>query len=418
MKPLRIAICALLVFGVLAHGGVEDWALAVFETGAGLLFFVWALFFFLYGEKEIVLPATLPPLLAFAAVAAFQWISRLTASPFATRTQLQLLLADIVLMFLAAQAFRTLQDWRGFFWFVMLFAFLVSGFGILQQLTFNGKLYWFREMRYGGIPFGPYVNRNHFAGFAELAIPISLVPLMLGKVRRERRFIISLFALLTVGALFLSASRGGIVAFGVELIFLLSFVLLQRAGSKHLLTGGVVLLAALSLVSWIGVRQVLSRFGSLHSMEVKEDKRASMRHGTWRIFLDHPVLGTGLGTIQLVYPPYETLYDGKVVNHAHNDYLEALAETGILGGLCCAWFIAILFLVALRSLQEAAHTFAAVLRLAALVGCCGILVHSLVDFNLHIPANAFFFFLMALLATSLLPLAAQVTVPAVRRHDT
>jgi len=150
--------------------------------------------------------AILPPLLVFAAFVAFQWISRLTASPFATRTQLQLLLADIVLIFLAAQAFRTLQDWRGFFWFVMLFAFLVSGFGILQHLTFNGKLYWFREMRYGGIPFGPYVNRNHFAGFAELAIPISLVPLMLGKVRRERRFIISFFALLPIGALFLCAS--------------------------------------------------------------------------------------------------------------------------------------------------------------------------------------------------------------------
>jgi O-antigen ligase len=153
-------------------------------------------------------------------------------------------------------------------------------------------------------------------------------------------------------------------------------------------------------------------------MEVQEDKRASMRHGTWRIFLDHPILGTGLGTIQLVYPPYETLYDGKVVNHAHNDYLEALAETGILGGLCCAWFIAVLFLVALRSLQETAHTFGAALRLAALVGCCGILAHSLVDFNLHIPANAFFFFLMALLASSPLPLAAPVTAPAVRRHDT
>ena len=48
-------------------------------------------------------------------------------------------------------------------------------FGILQQVTFNGKLYWFREMRYGGIPFGPYVNRNHFAGFVELIIPVALV---------------------------------------------------------------------------------------------------------------------------------------------------------------------------------------------------------------------------------------------------
>jgi O-antigen ligase len=417
MKPLRIAICALLAFGVLAHGGVEDWALSVFETGAGLLLFVWALFFALYQEKQIVLPTICPPLLAFACVVAIQWIIRTTASPFETRIQFQLLLADVVVIFLAAQAFRTMQDWRGFFWFVMLFAFLLSGFGILQHLTFNGKLYWFREMHYGGIPFGPYVNRNHFAGFAELAIPVPLVPLILGKVRRERRFVIGLFALLPIGALLLSASRGGIVAFGVELLFLLSFVLLQRAGSKHLLTGGIILLAALSLVSWIGVRQVLSRFGSLQSMEVKEGKRASMRHGAWHIFLDHPVLGTGLGTLQMVYPPYETLYDEKIVNHAHNDYLEALAETGIAGGLCCVWFLGILFLVALRSLQEATNTFAAALRLAGLTGCCGILVHSLVDFNLHIPANAYFFFLMALLATSGMTAATQSAAPATRRSN-
>src|SRR5256885_1521391 len=167
----------------------------------------------------------------------------------------------------------------------MLFGFFVAGLGILQHLTFNGKLYWFREMRYGGIPFGPYVNRNHFAAFAELAIPIPLVPLILGKVRRERRFVIGLFSLIRSGALLLSASRGGIVGVGVELLFLVSIILLQRAGSKHLLTGGIVLVAALSLVSWIGVKQVLSRFGSLQTLEVQQNKRASMRHGAWLIFL-------------------------------------------------------------------------------------------------------------------------------------
>jgi len=412
MKPLRIAICALAVFGALAHGGVEEWALAVFETGAGILFFLWALFALLFKEKEIVFPTILPPLLAFAGVVGLQWFFRRTASPYDTRMQLQLLLADIILVFLASQAFRTLQDWRDFFWFVMLFGFFLAGFGILQHLTFNGKLYWFREMHYGGIPFGPYVNRNHFAGFAELVIPIALVPLILGKVRRERRFVIGLFALLPIGALFMSASRGGIVAFGVELLFLALGIALQRAGSKHLLSGGIVLLAALSLVSWLGVKEVLSRFGSLQSLEVKEAKRASMRHGTWKIFLDHPVLGTGLGTIQLVYPPYETLYDGKIVNHSHNDYLEALAETGILGGLCCAWFIALLVLAALRSLQEQSLSFAIAFRLAGLAACCGFLVHSLVDFNLHIPANAFLFFLMALLATS--EMSSAQPVAAVR----
>src|SRR5262249_38760145 len=147
----------------------------------------WALFFLVHGEKEVVVPSILPPLIAIAAVVAMQLFLRRTASPYSTRLEFQLLIADVILVFLAAQAFRTLQDWRGFFWFGMLLAFFIAGFGILQHLTFNGKLYWFREMRYGGIPFGPYVNRNHFAGFAELAIPISLVPLILGKVRRERR---------------------------------------------------------------------------------------------------------------------------------------------------------------------------------------------------------------------------------------
>ena len=412
MKALRIGICALLAFGVVVHGGVEEWALAVFETGAGILFLFWALFSFLFEEKEVVFPSILPPLLVFACIVAVQWIFRRTASPYDTRVQLQLLIADIILIFLAAQAFRTLQDWRAYFWFMMLLGFFVAGFGILQHLTFNGKLYWFREMRYGGIPFGPYVNRNHFAGFVEMVIPVALVPLMLGKVRRERRFVIGFFALLPIGALLLSASRGGIVAFGVELLFLLSCIALRRAGSKHLLAGGVVLVAALSLVSWIGVREILSRFGSLQTMEVKEAKRASMRHGTWHIFLDHPILGTGLGTLQMVYPPYETLYDGKIVNHAHNDYLEALAETGVLGGICCAWFLGDLLLAALRALQETSINFAAALRLAGLTGCCGFLVHSLVDFNLQIPANAFLFFLMALLATSEMIFAPGEPSPA------
>ena len=410
MKALRIAICGLLAFGVLAHGGVEDWALAIFETSAGLLFLVWAIFFVLYRNKEVVFPSMLAPLLSFAGVVCLQLLLRRTASSYATRIDLQLLLADAILIFLAAQAFRTMQDWRGFFWFGMVLAFLVAGQGILQHLTFNGKLYWFREMRYGGIPFGPYVNRNHFAGFAELAIPISLVPLMLGKVRRERRFVIAVFALIPLGAMLLSASRGGIVSIAVEILFLLSVILLQRAGSKHLLTGGLVIVAALSLVSWLGVQQVLSRFGSLQSLEVKENKRASMRHGAWRIFLDHPLLGTGLGTIQLVYPPYETLYDGKIVNHIHNDYLETLAETGALGGLSCAWFLGILLLAGLRCLQEPKLSSASVFRLAGLTACCGLLVHSLVDFNLHVPANAYFFFLMALLATSEMSSAPQVPI--------
>jgi O-antigen ligase len=161
-----------------------------------------------------------------------------------------------------------------------------------------------------------------------------------------------------------------------------------------------VLVVALLLVSWLGVAQILQRFSSMQTLEVTSGKRASMRSDTWRIFLDHPVAGTGLGTLQTVFPPYETLYDGKIVNHTHNDYLEALAETGFLGGLCCVWFLAVFFVESHRRLLLQEQSFASVFQLSAFIACSGFLTHGLVDFNLHIPANALLFFLMALLATA------------------
>jgi O-antigen ligase len=401
MRFVRTGLCALVVFAVLAHGAVEDWAKAVLETVAGLLFLVWAAVFYLHKEEdqEVVLTPLLPPLLLLATVALAQLLLPITASSYDTRMDLDLLAAYAIVLFLAAQVFRTSDQWRSFVWFIMIFGFLMAVFGILQQVTFNGKLYWFREMRYGGIPFGPYVNRNHFAGFIELVVPIALVPLIVGKVRKERWYLVAIFALLPIGALFLSASRGGVVSFGVEVGVLVLMILLRRTGGQHVLAGGLVLLLAFLLVSWLGVKQVLGRFSSLQSLEVTSGKRASMRQDTWRIFLDHRWTGTGLGTLQTVFPAYETNYDGKIVNHAHNDYLEGLAETGIAGGLCGAVFLGILFFVSLRQLLQRDKPFAAALHLSGLVACSGFLVHSLVDFNLHIPANALLFLLMAHLAT-------------------
>jgi len=400
MKVLQTGICALVVFAVLAYGGVEDWARAVLETGAGLLFLAWAVNTYHAKQQQVIISPLLPPLLALLTVVTVQLVFHATASRYQTRVELQLLLAYVIFIFLAGQAFRTLDDWRSFLWFVMVFGFLVAGFGILQHLTFNGKLYWFREMRYGGIPFGPYVNRNHFAGFVELVLPVALLPLLVGRVRRERWVLVSLFAVIPLGALLLSASRGGLISLAAEMGIVALWLIFRRSAGKHVLAGGVVLLVAFLLVSWLGANQILERFSSLQSLEVSVGKRASMRRDTWHIFLDHPALGTGLGTLQTVYPPYESLYDGKIVNHTHNDYLEALAETGIAGGACCAWFLGTLILESLRRILELKTSFVAVLHVSGLVGCCGLLVHSLVDFNLHIPANALLFFLMAHLATT------------------
>lgn len=400
MRFFRLGIFALIAFGIVSHGAVEEWSCAVLETGAAILLLAWAAGAYLHREEQIIVSPLLLPLLALALLAAVQLVFRLTISPFHTRTELQLLLADIIILFVMSQAFRGVPEWRILLWFLMSFGFAVAIFGILQQLTFNGKLYWFREMTFGGIPFGPYVNRNHFAGFAELVIPAALVPLLMGRVRRERWLVVTLFALLPIGALFLSASRGGIVSFAAELLMIVLVLALRRTGGKHVLAGGFVLVLAFLFISWLGVRQVLDRFSSMQTLEVTAGKRGAMRRDTWAIFRDHRAYGTGLGTLQIVFPAYETLYDGKLVTHSHNDYLEAVAETGIAGGLLCGWFLGILFFASLRQLLQRDKPFAAALHLSGLTACTGFLVHSLVDFNLHIPGNALLFFVMANLASS------------------
>ena len=410
MKFLRIGICALLVFGVAAHGGVEDWARTILEMGAALLLVAWAARIYLYRQEQIALSPLLLPMSLLSLIVLAQWIFHLTASSYETRMQLLLLLADTIVLFLTAQAFRTVEDWKQFFWFAMLFGFVVCTFGVLQHLTFNGKIYWVREMRFGGIPFGPYVNRNHFAAFAELFIPISLVPLLLGKVRRERLFIVGIFTVLQIGSLLLSVSRGGIASFAVQIAVLAFWLALRRPDRNQLLAGGAILLVVVLLISWLGVRQISQRFTALQSLDISTGKRASMRADTLRIFRDHPIIGTGLGTIQIVFPPYETLYDGKIVNHSHNDYLEALAETGALGGLCCAWFLVALFTQAWTRVAPHNRSFAAMLQFSALLGCVGFLVHSLVDFNLHIPVNAMLFFVWSYLATAKIEPSAAVPV--------
>ncbi len=368
-----------------------------------VLLVAWAVRQYRIKAELLSIPPEFLPLCAFALVVGVQLLFHLTASRYYTRMALQLLITYMIVVFLMSQAFSRRGHWRAFVWFLMTLGFFVSVFGILQYLTFNGKLYWFREMRFGGAPFGPYVNRNHFAGFAEMVIPVALVPLILGKVRRERLFLVALFAIVPIVALLLSASRGGIVSFAFQMVILFLLLLVRRVSSRHMIGGGAVVLAAVMAVSWIGVNQVLARFAGGQALEATAGKRASMRQDTWRLFLDHPILGTGLGTFEMVFPAYDSLYDGKIVNHAHNDYLEVLAETGMVGGLCCLWFLGVVLLNALKGTAESEESFGSVLNLAGLVACCGILIHSLVDFNLHIPANALLFLVSAHMAGVRLP---------------
>jgi O-antigen ligase len=125
-----------------------------------------------------------------------------------------------------------------------------------------------------------------------------------------------------------------------------------------------------------------------------------MFRGAAAVFRAHPITGAGLGTLVAVYPRYETVYDGFIVQHVHNDYIEALAETGVAGGVCGFAFLWLFFRDAKKAFQAERSQFETGLRAGAIVAVSGLLLHSFVDFNLHVPSNALLFLLQAYLATA------------------
>jgi O-antigen ligase len=408
MKTLRINLCGLLAFSVFAHGVVEPWSEAVLEIGAPLMFLWWG-FLFARGTVPIRGHRLLWPLAAFWILAAAQYETRMTAVGFLTTIEILKLSALVLVFFLAVQAFETLEHWTSFAWFLLVLGFAVSVLGILQHFTFNGKLYWFRELRFGGIPFGPYVNRNHFAGLIELIVPTGLSVLLLRAEHRDRMPLLTVLTLIPIGALFLSASRGGIAAFFLEVGLVVILGMLRGHGRNQLVAGSILMLLAGGFVVWLGAGRALDRFQAYRNLEVNENRRAEMVKGSWRIFVDHPVMGTGLGSLQDVFPRYETLYDGAIVNHTHNDYVEVLAETGAAGGIICACFLVLFFVMAGRRIAKSKNRLDLALHIGAFSACCALLAHSLVDFNLHIPSNAFVFLIQAALATSPTPMRVTYT---------
>jgi O-antigen ligase len=127
------------------------------------------------------------------------------------------------------------------------------------------------------------------------------------------------------------------------------------------------------------------------------------------MFAAHPFLGSGLGTFPTSFPHYRVFYDGFVINHAHDDYLELLLDTGLAGFAIAAWFAVVLYREGLRSLRAVKYSQPAMVGIAALAGCTGLLTHGLTDFNLHIPANAALFYVLCAAATTATATTATVS---------
>lgn len=418
MRFLRFALLLLIAFAVLSFGAVDVWSQSILEAGAALLLAIWAVVARFDPDATIRWSPLNWPLLGFVGIAALQLLFHGTPSAFLTRTELLRLAAYSIVFFLVAQAFRSRKDWSRLAWFVICFGFAVSLLAIIQHFTSTNEIYWARGFQTPVEPWGPYVNRNDFAGFVELTLPAGLALMLFRGVHKDLIPLLTLLTIIPVSAAVLSSSRGGImgIAFEIGVLFLLAMKRhdgsLKRHHSRTVLIG-LAVLAAIVFVAWIGAGRAIERFATLKNPEVSLARRVSMGRGALRIFFAHPLTGCGLGALVDVFPQYDTAYDGRIVDHVHDDYLEALAEAGILGAICGASFLWLLYREGRKNLEADQGRFSRALHAGAIAAVCGLLLHSFVDFNLHIPANALLFLLQVSALAS--PPLASASAPRVRR---
>jgi O-antigen ligase len=400
MKILRWGICTLIAISVLAFGGVESWGQAILEIGAAALFAFWGVSAFRHGRFEIHWNWLYLPLLGLGIIAITQYLFALSVYPYLTKIEFLKWGAYVLLFFLMLESFRTEKQVKQLAWFLLGLGFAVSLLGIVERFTFNGKLYWLIPLPEGAAPFGPFVNSNHFAGFVELVVPLGLAMLLLRARKPEQFTFLLLFTIVPAAALVLAGSRGGIISLLLELALLAFLSRTQQIGGRQLLgTAGIALLAG-TFTLWLGISTAVEHFARLTHGGIAKELRISLYKDTWQIFRDHSWTGTGLGTLATVYPQYASFYDGRIVEHTHNDYLELLSDAGVMGGLCGLAFVGLLLWQGLSGLQSANGRSARAIRAGALAACAGLLLHSLVDFNLHIPSNALIFLILACVATS------------------
>lgn len=201
MSVIRAGLFFLFAFCVLAFGAVEVWSRSVLEIGGAVLFSWWAFLVFRDPGMNIEWNPLNLPLLALLAVGVLQFVFRTAGYSYCTRAELLRLSAYIIVFFLTAQAFRSRAELTQAGWFLICFGFLVSLFGIVQRFTFTHIIYWFREVAPLADPFGPYVNRNHFAGFVELTAPVGLSLMVFRGLRRELIPLATLLAFIPVSPL-------------------------------------------------------------------------------------------------------------------------------------------------------------------------------------------------------------------------
>lgn len=334
----------------------------------------------------------------------------LSIAPYQTVSSLLLLITYVTTFYLVLWICERREAKKRIVYVLLALGAFEAFYGLVQYLTGWQQIFLYVKKYYVQDATGTYINRNHFAGFLEMTLPFVITTGLrrAGKLRggvqrsetKARSLLSSPELLPLVGLLFLaitifaglvfSRSRMGILS---SLVSIAIVLVLGGSSSSSKRTRAVVaalfFLGVMGIVVWVGTDPVINRFEILgQEYSQAGQSRISIWRDTLGLIRQHPLLGTGLGTFSVAYTSVQTVFLTQLVDHAHCDYLEVASELGLPGAMLLFGSIFWILARAVRRYRKSEDNFDSAVWLGCIGSIAAILLHSLADFNLYIPANA------------------------------
>jgi putative inorganic carbon (hco3(-)) transporter len=345
----------------------------------------------------------------------------LSISPSDTARGLAVIASLAVLAVGASRLFGLIGVWK-IASAVAVIGVLLALTGIVQKPLYAGKIYGFWAPPGGGSAFGPFVNKNHFAGWMLMAVPLT-VGLLCGRMAREMRgvhsslrerllwlatpnashLILLAAALgLMVLSLILTMSRSGMTAAVCAMGLAGTLAWRRYPGRQRLVAVAVLVIISVGAAGWVGFGEIAARF----SQDDVHDLNG--RIGPWgdaiSIASHYPLAGTGLNTYGIATLFLQKFNLSVHYAQAHNDYLQLAAEGGLLLCLPAAACLVAMALTIRRRFKEETSNSTYWIRAGAVIGLLAIGVQEMVDFSLQMPGNAFLFTVVCAIAMHRTPM--------------
>lgn len=422
------SLMALIVLVAIPYGTVEPWWVALYECAVFGLGALWIVERLLRDSWHLKDTALIAPLVALTGFVFLQGVAlpgnasqaTISAGAFETRLLFFELLALTTNLTLLASYISTYKRLRIAIHTVLFVAVTSALFGLARQGLQHNEIGFGLPYLQRDFGFAQFINKNHFALLMEMAIGLATGFILGGGVKRSRILLYLAAVALMWTALVLTSSRGGLFSMLAQIVFLTSLLIVSRwktrtAGAMErghfrrfvpaaAFGASLLVIVAVSAI-WIGGDLLVTRLESVPG-EIRAaagEPHAGVRRrevwgATWQLIKVHPVAGSGFGAYGVAITRFHDASGKWTPEAAHNDYLELLAAGGLVGTGLVIWFCVVFIKLARRQLASAAALQRAAC-IGSLTGIFGVVVHSAVDFGLHVTANAVVFISLVAIAT-------------------